>query len=206
MDTSQLLAHCLDQQGSHHRGIHAAGQSQQHLLIPYLLTDQLNLVGNEVFHIPVGLCAADAKNEVAQSFLAGCLVLGPGLIPLMVHQQHRNRRIIDLFCSVDLHAIYNTVGAAVQDNTLHIRQSSQLCCSDVMGIDLAVNTQSPDLTGQAGVLITAQIQNQNHVLLHYLASQFLMIDTYTGHPNPPIFHRRGCSSGHPDKRILLRIV
>ena len=36
MDTDQLLADCLDQQGGNHTGVNAAGQGQQDLLIANL--------------------------------------------------------------------------------------------------------------------------------------------------------------------------
>ena len=34
-------------------------------------------------------------------------------------------------------------------------------------MNLAVDAQSPNLTGQAGILLAAQIQNQDAILLHY---------------------------------------
>ena len=91
----------------------------------------------------------------------------------MVSQQHGHGSIINLLSGVDLHAVHHAVGAAVQDDALHVRQSGKLVSGDVVGMDLAVNAQRTDLTGQAGILLTAQIKYQNHVLLHCSASYFL---------------------------------
>ena len=43
----ELLPHCLDEQGGHHRRIYAAGKGQQHLLVPNLSLQLLNLFLNE---------------------------------------------------------------------------------------------------------------------------------------------------------------
>ena len=173
MDTGQLLANGFDEQSGHDRGVHAAGQSQKDLLVTHLLADQLHLVGDKVLHIPVGLCAADLEHKVAQCLFAGRGILRPGLIAFVIGQQHGHRSVVDLLGGVDLHTVYHTVGTPVQDDALHIRQSGKLFGGDVVGMDLAVNAQCTDLTGQTGIFLTAQIKYQNHVLLHCSASYFL---------------------------------
>ena len=139
MDAGQLLADGLDEQSGHDGGIHTAGQSQKDLLVTHLLADQLHLVGDEVLHIPVGLRAADLEHKVAQRFLAGRGILGPGLIALVVGQQHGHRSIVDLLGGVDLHTVHHAVGAAVQDDAFHVGQSGKLIGGDVVGVDLTVN-------------------------------------------------------------------
>lgn len=49
MDASELLSHRLNQQGRHHRRIHAARQCQQDLFISHLCPDSRHLLGNELF-------------------------------------------------------------------------------------------------------------------------------------------------------------
>ena len=44
VDAYQLLSDRLNQKRGYHGGIHASGQSQQHLLIAYLLLDSLHLL------------------------------------------------------------------------------------------------------------------------------------------------------------------
>ena len=166
MDAGQLLADGLDEQRRHHRGVHAAGEGQQDLLVPHLPADELHLIGDEVLHIPVGLSAADPKDEVGKSGLPLLRIGGPGGVSPVIGQQDRNRGIVDLFGDVDLHAVHHAVGAAVENDALHVGERGQLLRRDVMGMDLTVHAKGTDLPGQSRVLLTAQIQNDDHVLLH----------------------------------------
>ena len=69
-DAGQLAAHSLRQQGGSHRGIHPAGQGQQHLALAYLGADLFNGPALVVGHSPVPHGAADLIEEVAQHLLA----------------------------------------------------------------------------------------------------------------------------------------
>ena len=166
MDAGELLANGLDEQGGHHGGIHAAGQGQQHLLVPHLAADQLHLVGDEVVHIPVGFCAAQTENEIGQGFLPLRLVQRPGGVILVVYHEDRYGGVVDLLGHVDHFPVHDAVGAAVEDDALHIGQGVQLGAGDVMGVNFAIYAQSTDLSGQAGVFFAAQIQDHDHILFH----------------------------------------
>ena len=48
MDTDQLLANSLDQQGGNNAGVNTAGQCQQHFLVANLRTNFSNLFLNEL--------------------------------------------------------------------------------------------------------------------------------------------------------------
>ena len=61
----QLAAHGLGHQGRRHRGVHAAGQGQQHLAVPDLLPDLADGGLLVVAHGPVARRAADLVQEVA---------------------------------------------------------------------------------------------------------------------------------------------
>jgi hypothetical protein len=60
---SQLIAYCLVQQRRDHRRINTAGQAQQDLAIPDLLTYARNRVGDDVAGRPVAGAAADVVDE-----------------------------------------------------------------------------------------------------------------------------------------------
>ena len=47
VDADQLFADGLDEQRRHHRGVHAAGEGQQYLLVPHLGADGRYLVRNK---------------------------------------------------------------------------------------------------------------------------------------------------------------
>ena len=83
VDAHQLFANGLDQQGGHHRGVHATAEGQQDFLIPHLGPDLFQLVRDKglrqlrrvdpphvggthiVFHIPSSIC----KFRVFSNFL-----------------------------------------------------------------------------------------------------------------------------------------
>ena len=167
VDAGELFADGSDEQGGHHGGVHAAGQGQQHLLVSHLAADELHLVGDEVVHIPVGLGAADGKDEVLQGGLARPVVGGPGVVPAVVHQQGGDVAVVNLLGHVDGSSVHHTVGAAVEDDALHVGQSFQLRQGDIVGVYLRIDPQGADLTGDFGVLLAAQVQYDDHILFHW---------------------------------------
>ena len=64
-DAGELFAHRLGQQGGYHGGVHAAGQSQEHLAGAHLLPDLLDGSFAVVPHGPVALGTAHLIEEVA---------------------------------------------------------------------------------------------------------------------------------------------
>ena len=90
----------------------------------------------------------------------------------MVHQQGGDVAVVDLLGHVDLHAVHHTVWAAVEDDALHIGQGLQLGQGDVMGVNLGVHSQGANLPGDLGVLLAAQVQYNNHILLHLILIVF----------------------------------
>ncbi len=138
---------------------------------PVQAADQLDLVGDEVVHVPVGLCLAGAEHKVPDgSFPAGALG-GQGSGALVVNGPEGQAAAVDGGGGVDLHAVHHPVDAAVEDDALHIGQSRQLGGGDVVGMNFGIDAHGADLTGKAGVFFTAQVQNQNHVLLHRILLQ-----------------------------------
>ena len=99
----ELIADGLEKQRGYDRGIHAAGQRQEHLSGADLLFEQLHLVGDEAVHAPVAL-DADALDEAVQRFAH---ILRPrGQVrgmPLagVVHAEDGQPQIVD--GGIDLH-------------------------------------------------------------------------------------------------------
>ena len=85
----------------------------------------------------------------------------------MVYQQRRDIAVVDVLGHVNLHTIHHPVGAPVQDDTLDIGQGSQLGQRDVVGVYLTVHAKGTDFTGQSRIFLTAQIQNDDHILFHW---------------------------------------
>ena len=69
-NAGQLLADRLGQHSCQDRGIHAAGQSAQHLAVSDLFPQGLDVVLHERVHLPVARAAADVVHEVVQHLLA----------------------------------------------------------------------------------------------------------------------------------------
>ena len=178
VDAGKLFADGPDEKGRHHGGIYPAAEGKKDLLITHLLPDQFYLVGDKILHIPVCLGTADSKDKVGKSLSALFRIGRPGCIPPVICQKDRDAAVINFLCCVDLHAIHQTVGAAVEDDALHIGQRLQLLQRNIVRMNLAVDAQSPNLTGQAGILLAAQIQNQNHILPHYNTSYVIVKLSY----------------------------
>lgn len=66
----EALADGLVQQRGHHRGIHAAGQAQDHFVVADLFAHPRDLVLDDVRGGPERLAAADVDHEAAQQGLA----------------------------------------------------------------------------------------------------------------------------------------
>ena len=90
----------------------------------------------------------------------------------MIHRQHGDAAAVKLRGDVHGDAVHHTVFSAVENHALHIGQRLQLLCRNIMGIDFAVYAQLANGPGQSGVLRAAQIQNDNHILLHILPFPF----------------------------------
>ena len=162
----QLLTDGLDEQRRHDRGIHAAGQCQKHFFISHLSADQLDLVCNEVLHVPVGLRTAGIEYKFGQDGFPLRRIRGPRRAAFVARLQKRQAAAIDIAARVDLHTVHHMVGAAVQNNPLYIGQRIQLRQCNIVGIDLTVHSQRANLPGKTRVFLAAQVQNHDHVLLH----------------------------------------
>ena len=185
MDTGELPADGLDEQRRHHRGIHPAGEGQQHLLIPHLAADELHLVSDEVFHIPVGLRLTRLKNKAGKSGLSLLRFSGPGMLSLYPRQQHRDGAVVNVIPGVDLHAVHHAVGAAFEDDAPDVGEGLQLFRGDVVGVDFAVYPQGPDFPGQAGIFLAAKVEDEYHILFHCgcrLLQKNLFLFYYIGRP------------------------
>lgn len=77
----------------------------------------------------------------------------------MVGQKQRQTTLVDRFRRVDGHAVDNPVDTAVENDSFHIRQITQLIRAQIVRMNFAVDAQSPDLTGQPRVLITAEVED-----------------------------------------------
>ena len=110
-----------------------------------MLTDELHLVSHEVLHVPVGFCLASVKNEIlngcfdslfvicefGELYFTQCLVMTSG---------HNGEACFIYFGqNIDFYTVNHIVGATVDDDTLYIGKSLQLCCGDVVRINLAIN-------------------------------------------------------------------
>ena len=178
MDTGQLPADCPDQQRGNNRAVYAAGESEQYLLISDLLSDEFNLILNEVLHVPVCFGFAGIKHKRAQHF--GDFIFGRPSVKLftsgrlMSDGQERVSGIIDIGRDIDWRAVHNMIRTSVQNNAFDIRQLLQLADRNIMGVDFTVHAESADCSCNYGVLGASQIQNYYHVLFHGRSS-FLTI-------------------------------
>ena len=93
-DAGELIAHGLGQEGGHHGGVHAAGQSQQDLAGAYLLPHGGDGGVLIVAHGPVALGPADLIQEVADHLHAVFGVVDLGVVlhavktPLFIGDGH----------------------------------------------------------------------------------------------------------------------
>ena len=175
MNTNQLFSDGFDQHGRHYGGIHAAGQRQKYFSVPHLFPDQFHLIFNKVFHVPVGLCMAHIKHKFLQQRIIRHCILFPGTFCRgMVKCNHGITTIIQ--CGIDIHrrSIHNTVFATVEHDSLYVLQSVQFLCRNVVGMNLTVYPQLPDLPGNRGILCASQVKNDYHILFHTAPSCCLL--------------------------------
>ena len=144
----------------------AAGEREQHLALPDLRPHALDLVGDEVLHVPVGLGMARLEQPFPQPRLVRHRRKVLALRRRMVDREDGEAEVVERRIDVHVHTVHAAILAAEEHDALHVRQRPELRGRDVVGVDLRVNAHGPDLTGHAGILLTAQVQNQNHILLH----------------------------------------
>ena len=169
---NQLVADGFQQQSGHYGAIHTTGQCQQHLTVAHLTTYQLHLVVDEIRHVPVCLSLASIEYERFHSLLDGFHIIRK------LRQLHFAQRLvmpgshygescfINLGQHVDGHPVNHIVGATVDDDTFHIRQSLQFGSGNVVRVDFTIYSQRTNRSGKHCVFVTSQIQNHNHILLH----------------------------------------
>jgi len=106
VNTGELLADGLDKQSSNNRGVYAAGQGQQNFAVANLTANQFYLIGNEVFHVPVGFGFAGVEHERTDGlftfFAASCELFRA----LMINRPDGQAGAIHGFGSVDFNAIH----------------------------------------------------------------------------------------------------
>ena len=104
----ELFAYRLDEERGNDRAVNAAGEREEYLFVAYLLSEKLDLIVDEVLHIPVGICFAGIENERSEIAL-----LDRGALVCSVTQRNDgNARFVYIVRNVYLHAVYNVVGAA----------------------------------------------------------------------------------------------
>ncbi len=169
---NQLVADGFQQQSGHYGAIHTTGQCQQHLTVAHLTTYQLHLVVDEIRHVPVRLSLASIEHERFHSLLDGFHIIRK------LRQLHFAQRLvvsgshygescfINLGQHVDGPPVNHIVGATVDDDTFHIRQSLQFGSGNVVRVDFTIYSQRTNRSGKHCVFVTSQIQNHNHILLH----------------------------------------
>ena len=101
----QLIADGLNQQSSNNRAVNAAGQGQQHLLITDLMTDQIHLIGDEVFHIPVSFSLAGVKHKTADGLFTAFGACGECLAALVVQRPDGETAFINGLRHIDFYAV-----------------------------------------------------------------------------------------------------
>ena len=161
MHAGPLRADSFDQKCCYNRRIDTAGQSQQNFFIADLFFDQFDLIIDEIFHIPVSCGMALIKNKFFEHFQHSCM-FRPGrqifyFSQSMADRHYRHAKLINGCFHVDRLTVDNIVFSPVDDDTFNIRQLFQFCCCDIMGFDLAVNTQFPYGTSHHCVFVAAQI-------------------------------------------------
>ena len=70
IDARELAGHCAREQRRAHRGIHAAGETEQHFFLADLLANLADLRFKEALHRVIPGAAADIKEEVLQNEIA----------------------------------------------------------------------------------------------------------------------------------------
>ncbi len=169
--TVQLLTDRADQQRGDHRGVHPAGQREQHLAVAHLTPDPIDLVGDKRVHVPGLFRTALVKQKRPERFRQCRVVRGhpveigrtPGGV---VDRQHRHRAGIDRIRRVHEGAVHDPVGTAVEDHPFEPRQREERLGRDVVRVDFAIDAQSAHGACQSGVVGGSGVENRDHILLH----------------------------------------
>ena len=94
----------------------------------------------------------------------------------MIDGENRHIQAVNIVRRVDGHAVDNAVFAAVEDDSLDVRDRSQLRSGQIMGMNLAVNTQSTDFARDHRIFFAAEVKYKNDILLHENFLLFLYIE------------------------------
>ena len=168
----EVVADGLEQQGCHYRAVYTSREGEQHLLVAYLTAYELYLVGHEVLHVPVGLGLTGVKHEILHCSLDGLLVasklgqLHAAQCLVVACGHYGESCFVDFGEHVDFHTVDHMVGAAIDDYALHAGQCLQLSSGDVVRINLTVHAQCAYSSGYHSILVTTEVQDNNHVLFH----------------------------------------
>ena len=163
MNANKVVADSLEQERSHYRAVNATRESQKHLLVAHLTANQLDLVVDEVSHVPVSLSLASIENEAFNGILDSLFIIGElrkfnVAKRLVVASSHdREASLIDFVVNIDSNAVDYVVRATVDDDTFHVRQCLEFVSSDVVRIDFTVNAKSSNSASQDGVFVTTQV-------------------------------------------------
>ena len=138
----QLVAHGTGDKPRCHRGIHAAGQTQNHLLVANLLPQRLHGILNKGIHPPQTLAAAHFIQEVFQHLLAelamghfGVELNGIQLLFCIFHGSHRAH----IGVRRDPEALGQPVNAVGMAHPHHALGRNVLHQQGIGGIQLQVN-------------------------------------------------------------------
>ena len=91
------------------------------------------------------------------------------------HNRDSNR--IDSRIYIDGDTVDYIVRTTVDDDTFYIRKCFEFFNRNVVRIDFAIDTQRADCSCQHSVFMTAQIQDNNHILFHTIL-YFLLVLHY----------------------------
>ena len=84
----------------------------------------------------------------------------------MADGQHRQAAGVNFWRNVDGNAVHNAVRPAVEDHAPDVWQGGKLCRRDIVGINFTVYAQRADGAGGSGIFCAAEVQDDDHILLH----------------------------------------
>ena len=146
MHAHQVITNCFQKQSSNHRAVNTTRQSQQYLFIANLTLNQFYLVVHKICHVPVSFRFAGIKYERLYSLLNSLDIIckfrqfHSASRFIVTGSYNRKSHCINSRIYVNGNAINHIVRSAIDNNTLYVGQCFQFFYSDVVRINLTINS------------------------------------------------------------------
>ena len=163
----ELFADGADEQRRDDRRVNAARQREQDFFVADLPFQQFDLVGDEVFGVPVLFGFPFVEDQTAKHVASCFFVFGKFCASFIVETDGRISAV--LYSVGDLYAL--SVLAAVDDNALYSGEFIEFLFFERIGVNFGVNAERSYLSCELRVFVASGVDYKYHILVHKTSSK-----------------------------------